>query len=69
MFFFRLSGLSPFAGATDLETMASVSSGDLHFNDAAWDDVSDLARDFITKLIVKDKRFLFVDETDWKFVN
>ncbi|KAL3986026.1 Immunoglobulin I-set domain family protein [Acanthocheilonema viteae] len=50
-----LSGVSPFIGQTNQETMANVSSGDWQFRDVIWDKVSDLAKDFITKLIVKNK--------------
>lgn len=42
-------------GTTNQETMANVSSGDWQFKDVVWDDVSDLAKDFISKLIVKNK--------------
>ncbi|KIH51671.1 immunoglobulin I-set domain protein [Ancylostoma duodenale] len=51
-----LSGLSPFFGATDEETLANVSAADWDFDDAAWDDVSETAKDFICRLMVKDKR-------------
>uniref|UniRef100_A0A914V0F8 Protein kinase domain-containing protein n=1 Tax=Plectus sambesii TaxID=2011161 RepID=A0A914V0F8_9BILA len=51
-----LSGLSPFLGDTDEETLANVSAADWDFEDPAWDDVSDLAKDFICRLMVKDKR-------------
>lgn len=54
--FLRLSGASPFIGTTNQETMTNVSSGNWQFkNLAVWDKVSDLAKDFITKLIVKNK--------------
>ncbi|EPB67835.1 immunoglobulin I-set domain protein [Ancylostoma ceylanicum] len=39
-----LSGLSPFFGATDEETLANVSAADWDFDDAAWDDVSETAK-------------------------
>lgn len=52
----RLSGLSPFLGDNDEETLANVSAADWDFDDPAWDDVSDLAKDFICRLMVKDKR-------------
>uniref|UniRef100_A0A158Q7F2 Myosin light chain kinase, smooth muscle n=1 Tax=Elaeophora elaphi TaxID=1147741 RepID=A0A158Q7F2_9BILA len=50
-----LSGDSPFIGRTNQETRANVSSGDWQFRDVVWDKVSDLAKDFIAKLIVKNK--------------
>lgn len=50
----RLSGLSPFMGNDDLETMANVTMGKWDFNDDTFDHVSEDAKDFITKLLVKD---------------
>uniref|UniRef100_A0A915PUX1 Uncharacterized protein n=1 Tax=Setaria digitata TaxID=48799 RepID=A0A915PUX1_9BILA len=50
-----LSGSSPFAGKTVQETMANVSSGDWNFSDTVWNEVSDIAKDFVGKLIVKNK--------------
>ena len=54
--FSRLSGLSPFLGDSDEETLANVSAADWDFDDPSWDDVSDLAKDFICRLMAKDKR-------------
>ncbi len=51
-----LCGLSPFLGEDEKETLANVSAGDWDFDDSSWDDVSDLAKDFICRLMVKDKR-------------
>lgn len=42
-------------GEDDAETLANVSAGDWDFDDPIWDDVSDLAKDFICKLMQKDK--------------
>ncbi|RWS06681.1 myosin light chain kinase: smooth muscle-like protein, partial [Dinothrombium tinctorium] len=50
-----LSGLSPFMGDSDLETMANVTSAQWDFEDEAFDMISDEAKDFISKLLVKDK--------------
>ncbi|CAI4227244.1 unnamed protein product [Auanema sp. JU1783] len=50
-----LSGLSPFLGDNDEDTLANVSAADWDFEDSSWDDVSDLAKDFICRLMVKDK--------------
>ncbi|RWS30208.1 myosin light chain kinase: smooth muscle-like protein [Leptotrombidium deliense] len=50
-----LSGLSPFMGESDLETMANVTSGNWDFEDESFDVISDEAKDFIEKLLVKDK--------------
>ena len=52
---FRLSGLSPFMGDTDLETMANVTIAEYDYEDEAFDKVSDLAKDFVDKLLIKEK--------------
>ncbi|GAB0086178.1 death-associated protein kinase related [Sergentomyia squamirostris] len=49
-----LSGLSPFMGETDIETMANVTISKYDFDDDAFRDVSSEAIDFISKLLVKD---------------
>ncbi|KAJ1359849.1 hypothetical protein KIN20_018667 [Parelaphostrongylus tenuis] len=51
-----LSGLSPFIGDSEEETLANVSAANWDFDDSLWDDVSDTAKDFIRRLMVKDKR-------------
>lgn len=51
----RLSGLSPFLGDNDAETLANVAATDWDFDDPTWDDISDLAKDFLCRLMVKDK--------------
>ncbi|XP_055702745.1 myosin light chain kinase 2, skeletal/cardiac muscle-like [Phlebotomus papatasi] len=48
-----LSGLSPFMGDNDVETMTNVTLGNYDFNDATFDAVSDEAKDFITKLLTR----------------
>lgn len=53
--FFRLSGLSPFMGETDIETMANVTIANYDFEDEAFTEISEEARDFIAKLLVKDQ--------------
>ncbi|VDO18806.1 unnamed protein product [Heligmosomoides polygyrus] len=50
-----LSGLSPFLGDTDEETLTNVSVADWDFDDPSWDDVSDVAKDFICRLMMRDK--------------
>lgn len=52
--FDSLSGLSPFMGGTDVETMANVTIGKYDFDDEAFVTVSKDALDFIRKLLVKD---------------
>jgi serine/threonine protein kinase len=49
-----VSGLSPFAGNCDVETMGNVTVGKYDFNDEAFDNVSSECIDFITKLLMKE---------------
>ncbi|XP_071103572.1 myosin light chain kinase, smooth muscle-like isoform X2 [Haliotis cracherodii] len=55
-----LSGLSPFLGDNDAETLANVTRGEFDFDDESFDDITDNAKDFITRLMIKnkDKRYL-----------
>ncbi|XP_021346443.1 twitchin-like isoform X8 [Mizuhopecten yessoensis] len=48
-----LSGLSPFAGEDDLETLQNVSMCDWEFAEEAFSSISPEAKDFIRKLLVK----------------
>lgn len=50
-----LSGLSPFAGETDVETLKNVKACDWEFDEEAFRNVSDEAKDFIRRLLVKNK--------------
>ncbi|CAG2177625.1 unnamed protein product, partial [Oppiella nova] len=50
-----LSGLSPFMGDSDLETMANVTKAEFDFDDESFDPISDEAKDFISHLLVKDR--------------
>lgn len=43
-------------GNSDEETLANVSAGDWDFDDPSWEDVSPMAKDFICRLLVKDRR-------------
>lgn len=49
-----LSGLSPFMGHTDVETMANVTIAKYDFDDEAFQNISENAKDFIRKLVIKD---------------
>ena len=55
LFNFRLSGLSPFMGDNDLETMANVTIADYDYEDEAFNNISDLAKDFVNQLLIKKK--------------
>ena len=52
----RLSGLSPFLGDDDNETLSYVSLGEYDFEDEAFDDITSEAKDFIAKLLIKAPR-------------
>lgn len=49
-----LSGLSPFMGDNDLETMANVTRATFDFDDRAFEPISELAKDFIARLLVRE---------------
>ena len=49
-----LSGISPFQGDTDFATINNVSNGQYDFDDPSFKDISDLAKDFIKGLLIKD---------------
>uniref|UniRef100_A0A8C0AEI1 Myosin light chain kinase 2, skeletal/cardiac muscle n=1 Tax=Bos mutus grunniens TaxID=30521 RepID=A0A8C0AEI1_BOSMU len=51
-----LSGLSPFLGDDDTETLNNVLSSNWYFDEETFEAVSDEAKDFVSNLIVKDQR-------------
>lgn len=51
----RLSGLSPFMGENDNDTYANINRANYDFEDEAFTDISDEAKDFISKLLIKNK--------------
>uniref|UniRef100_A0A8C7U5R8 Myosin light chain kinase, smooth muscle n=1 Tax=Oncorhynchus mykiss TaxID=8022 RepID=A0A8C7U5R8_ONCMY len=51
-----VSGLSPFMGDNDNETLSNVTSATWDFEDDAFDEISDHAKDFITNLLKKDMK-------------
>ncbi|XP_064465871.1 myosin light chain kinase, smooth muscle-like [Ornithodoros turicata] len=48
-----LSGLSPFMGDTDAETYSNIIKVDYDFDDEVFEKISDTAKDFIQKLLIK----------------
>jgi len=50
-----ISGLSPFMGDNDNETFVNITKAEFDFEDDAFADISDLAKGFITALLVKKK--------------
>uniref|UniRef100_A0A670KF88 non-specific serine/threonine protein kinase n=1 Tax=Podarcis muralis TaxID=64176 RepID=A0A670KF88_PODMU len=51
-----LSGASPFLGDTKQETLANITAVNYEFDEEFFSHTSDLAKDFIRKLLVKDTR-------------
>ncbi|KAK7500374.1 hypothetical protein BaRGS_00008281 [Batillaria attramentaria] len=51
-----LSGLSPFMGETEQETLSNVTTATWDFNAEEFESISNEAKDFISKLLVKDPR-------------
>lgn len=49
-----LSGLSPFVGQDDFETMTNVSFAKYSFDYAPFEEISSSAKDFIEKLLIKE---------------
>lgn len=54
--FCRLSGASPFLGDDKQETYQNITAVDYFFDEEFFVETSDLAKDFISKLFVKDPR-------------
>lgn len=49
-----LSGLSPFMGDNDSQTYNNITKAEFDFDDESFEDISGEAKDFISKLLVKD---------------
>jgi len=47
-----LSGLSPFLGDTESETLSNVTAAQYDFDDEAFNEISEDAKDFITMLLL-----------------
>uniref|UniRef100_UPI00358F3350 myosin light chain kinase 2, skeletal/cardiac muscle-like isoform X2 n=1 Tax=Myxine glutinosa TaxID=7769 RepID=UPI00358F3350 len=50
-----VSGLSPFLGDDEAETLSNIVQENWSFDDEAFEDISDEAKDFVTGLLIKDK--------------
>ncbi|KAF2986337.1 hypothetical protein EK904_012723, partial [Melospiza melodia maxima] len=50
-----LSGLSPFLGDDDTETLNNVLAANWYFDEETFESVSNEAKDFVSNLIIKDK--------------
>lgn len=53
----RLSGLSPFLGETDAETMNFIVNCSWDFDADTFEGLSEEAKDFVSRLLVKEKRY------------
>lgn len=53
---YRLSGLSPLLGDNDNETLANVTAVEWNFDDESFDVITDEAKEFISKLMVKNAK-------------
>lgn len=53
-FYYSLSGLSPFVGADDYETMTNVSFAKYSFDHPEFDEISSSAKDFVSQMLVKE---------------
>ncbi|XP_065133987.1 myosin light chain kinase, smooth muscle isoform X1 [Paramisgurnus dabryanus] len=51
-----LSGESPFQGESDTETLSLVTAAQWEFDEESFEDITDLAKDFISSLLSKDVR-------------
>jgi len=56
----RLSGESPFQGESDTETLALVTAAKWEFDEESFEDITDLAKDFISSLLSKDVRCFII---------
>ena len=57
---YRLSGLSPFGGNDDETTFQNITSCNIDFDDPVWKDVSREAKDWISKLIRLDPKWVLL---------
>ena len=53
-----MSGLSPFMGDCDADTLTNVIKCDYDFDYEDFDDISEAAKDFIDKLLIVNKKLV-----------
>ena len=51
-----LCGYPPFNGATDEEMFEEIKNADVIFDPLEWDEVSNLAKDLVLKMLDRDSR-------------
>lgn len=54
--------MSPFQGETDAETLTNVVAGNYEFDDRVFKETSEMAKDFIRQLLLKDPRLVIQTE-------
>lgn len=64
---YRLSGLSPFLGETDAETMNFIVNCTWDFDTDTFEGLSEEAKDFVSQLLVKEKRYSLLNITHEPF--
>lgn len=57
-----LAGYPPFNAEEDSALFEKIMNAEYDYDDECWDDVSDLAKDFISKLLVKDPKDRYTSE-------
>ncbi|MGH0116150.1 UNVERIFIED_CONTAM: hypothetical protein FKN15_074791 [Acipenser sinensis] len=58
--YFRLSGLSPFLGEDDNETLNNILACQWDFEGEEFGNISEEAKDFISKLLIKNKWYILL---------
>lgn len=54
-----MSGYSPFAGDTEAETLSNITMAQFDYEADEFEEISDTAKDFINKLLVKAPKSVF----------
>lgn len=60
--FRRLSGASPFLADDDNETFTNIQNVDYEFDEEYFSEISKQAKDFISKLLLKNPRYVMTSE-------
>ena len=70
MTYFLLSGKEPFFACSIGQVFDRIKKAEFDFYDPVWDNVTDSAKDFITKLLVRDpkKRLSAKDALNHEFL-
>ena len=67
-FNFSLSGLSPFGGQDDNDTMENIRKCDVRFPNEVFGNISDDGKDFIKKLLLKSRKYVLGFKTNSNFI-